>query len=123
MTQEELIEALAPIRMPIEFAEFTLRDALLALSLGIFVGVILAKIVSVFTTRTLSPIDQAHLEIEKLSEEEPNIRLVGLTRLLTQYDEDGPNRLGLKPALYDPNASINSEIIETEILRAAGSKK
>lgn len=119
MTQEELIAQLAPIRIPVEFAEFTLQDALLALALGIVVGLLLSRLIGAITARKDSPFEFARDEIDRLTREVPSARLLGLAALLKRYAPDAIAKLGLDQALYDPSQTVDLEQIETAILTAA----
>lgn len=121
MTQDELLANLAPIRIPISFAEFTLRDGLLALCLGIFAGLLLTKLISLITTRKLSPTDKAEAEIARLSKLPPEVRLVGLSALLARFDLG--EQPGLKNALYNPRVSADLAAIERAILAAVKAAK
>lgn len=121
MTQDELLANLAPIRIPSSFAEFTLRDGLLALCLGILAGLLLTKFISLITSRKQSPMDHARAEIARLSELSPEPRLVGLCTLMTQYNPSEQN--GFEEALYDPAASADLDGIERAILAAVGGAK
>lgn len=123
MTQEELLENLAPIRLPLSFAEFTLRDGLLALSLGLFAGLLLSKLISLISVRRLSTTDQAQIEFERLSKLNLEARLVGLAAMLARLETNEADKLGLEDALYNPTASVDPSTIEQAILAVAGSRK
>jgi len=88
MTQEELIQELSPIRLPVEYAAFTVQDALLTLSLGLIAGLILAKLIGVLTTRSVSPLDAAQSRIDALASMDPDSRIIGLAEMLGQHAPD-----------------------------------
>lgn len=122
MTQDELLSALAPIRMPIHFAEFTWRDSLLSLALGLILGLLISLLISRFTTRRLTKTDEVQLEIEQLKLLPPDARLVGLSHLLARLDHDKLAELGLQEALYDPLINVDPAPVERVILEAANVK-
>ncbi|MEJ8475372.1 hypothetical protein [Roseibium algae] len=123
MTQEELLANLAPIRIPLSFAEFTFRDALLALCLGLLVGLLLVKVIALVTTRKVSRVDQVRADIAKLATLKEEARLVGLAELLKRYDEPAAGRLGLLEAMYNPSVSTDPVLLEQAIMTAARSAK
>jgi len=118
MTEGELLEQLSPIRLPISYAEFTAQDALLALSLGLIGGLILAKIISLMTRRSVSARDLAKAQIDRLSKLEPNQRLTGLAELLGQHAPQQLAELGGGDAFYDPTKTLDPADLETAILNA-----
>ncbi|MGY9048957.1 hypothetical protein P775_12110 [Puniceibacterium antarcticum] len=119
MTEAELINLLAPIRIPARYADFRLQDALLALSLGLIAGLIIARLNSVLTQRRLRPIEEVQAQIAHLSRQAPDERLVGLAELLTRYAPEQVSQLNVDAALYDPAQQIAPEPIEAAIRSAA----
>ncbi len=118
MTQEELFQQLSAIRLPISYAKFTEQDALLAVSLGLFAGLLLAKLIGLITARSVSAIDLAQSKIDALSKMAPDRRLVGLSELLQQHAPEQLTKLASGNGLYDPAKQLEPTDLETAILTA-----
>jgi len=118
MTQEELIQELSPIRLPVEYAAFTVQDALLTLSLGLIAGLILAKLIGVLTTRSVSPLDAAQSRIDALASMDPDSRIIGLAEMLGQHAPDQWAKLSASDGLYDPDERLDPTVLEAAILKA-----
>lgn len=123
MSQEELLANLEPIRLPLSFAEFTLRDGLLALCFGLLAGLLLARLVAAFSSRRVTTGDQVRAEIDRLAGLDTEAQLVGLAGLLKTYDTEAATRLGLSKALYDPAISADPRQIERAIMSAVRAAK
>ncbi len=118
MTQDELLQELSPIRLPISYAEFTAQDALLALSLGLIGGLIIAKLVGLVTTRSVGAHDLAQTRIKALSKLDPDQRLLGLAELLGEYAPEQLRKLKAGNSLYDPTRHLDPAEFEAAILNA-----
>ena len=120
MTPEELVAQLAPIRVPTEFAQFGMQDALCAVSLGLVAGLLVARLLrGVIRPREVPPSDMK-AEIAALAGLGRHERLLGLATLLARIELPLPE--GLSEALYDPAAAFDPDIAERAVLaaRAAG---
>lgn len=117
MTTEELVDRLAPVRLPEDFARFGLQDGLAALSLGLLVGLALAGLLRLVTRPRLDAEGRARREIERLAGLDDEPRLVGLARLLDAHGAARPE--GLDRALYGRGAGADIAALERAVLAAA----
>ena len=106
------------MRVPAEFAEFGLRDALAVIALGLLAGVLLSVILRGLTRPRATPESQLGDRIASLKKLAPQDHLAGLAQLGAELGADLPQ--GLQKALYDPAAPSDPAAVEAAILAAAG---
>ncbi|SFR12348.1 hypothetical protein [Poseidonocella sedimentorum] len=125
MTPEELVEALAPIRLPPEVARFGPMDALIAFALGLLLALLLRAVLPSLTARKASPEAQARRALAAASQLPADERLFRLAHLLRQLDPDDqiPRPAGLSAQLYDPAHAPDTAPLEAAILAAARRKE
>ncbi|MFD1342445.1 hypothetical protein [Litorisediminicola beolgyonensis] len=101
MTPEDLVAQLAPIRVPLHFAEFGLRDALALISLGILAGLCLSLPLRALTRAARGPEKPTSLPATATPQER-------LTELALDLRRSGaPVPPELHRALYDPSARFD----------------
>ncbi|WP_413203703.1 hypothetical protein [Rhodospirillum sp. A1_3_36] len=121
----EVIEALAPIRIPADFAAFNWRDGLAAFSLGLLAAVLLSLILRPLFHRTQDPLSRIREDLAALSEKPVQERLLGQAALMTELEVDPPLEPSYREALYRPIGanSLDLDALDQRILAAARSIK
>ena len=119
MTPEDLVQRLAPVRLPADFARFGFQDILAIASAGILAGVVLALVFRRILVRNPDRTELASAEIRRLADLDREQRIVGLARLLKRVREEARLPAELSAALYDPAGQIDPKALEQSILDAA----
>ncbi|EBA06551.1 hypothetical protein [Sagittula stellata] len=117
MTPEELVSRLAPVRVPADFARFGVQDVLVAVSLGLLAGVLVAMLVRVLTAPRPRKLETARAGIAAMADLPPQERMAGLASLLRALGGTVP--AVARDALYDPHAKIDPVPLEDAVLAAA----
>ena len=117
MTPEDLVSRLAPVRVPEDFARFSLQDALAVIALGLLGGLLLSILLRGLTRPRPRAIHQTRARITALSGLAPQERVAGLALLLRDLGEDLPPQMRM--ALYDPGAPAEPIVLEAAILASA----
>lgn len=116
MSPEEIIDQLAPIRLPSEFTTFGPVDALVAFAFGILVAIAARAILPTLAVREESPLAMARRKIAALSGLGGHDRLFQLALL---FREIAPGRRVGSAALYDPDLAPDPTALEREVLAIA----
>ncbi|MCF8480106.1 MAG: hypothetical protein K9H25_06720 [Rhodospirillum sp.] len=121
----EIVEALAPIRMPADFAAFTWRDGLAAFSLGLFVAVLLSLVLRPLFHRVRDPLARIRADLADLSTRPFQERLLGQATLMTELEADPPLEPVYREALYRPidGDTLDLDGLDGRILAAARQTK
>ncbi|WP_075220291.1 hypothetical protein [Acuticoccus yangtzensis] len=114
-----LVEALRPIRLPVDYAVLGPRDALAAFALGVIAALVLVLLLRPLLARRVDPVAEAAARIAALAQAPAEARLVGLARLLAAAGPDAPRPPGLDDVLYAPGTAPDFAAIEAEILARA----
>ncbi|WP_138471587.1 hypothetical protein [Poseidonocella sp. HB161398] len=117
MTPEELLQRLAPVRVPEAFARFGPQDALAAIALGLFAALLLCLALRGLTRARPRPADRARAGIAVLAALPPQARIAGLAALLRELGGEMP--AGGRDALYDPAAAADPAPLEAAVLAQA----
>lgn len=122
-SQIDVIAALAPLRMPSDFAAISWQDCLAGLSLGICVGLLLILIVRPLfyrETNRFAEIERKLADIRTLAPQERLFQqVIILNMLLPECQIEAPYR----EALYRPDASVDLSAMDAGILKTARTRR
>ncbi len=117
MTQDELVERLAPPRLPEEFLSVGLQDLLGAFGVGLIAALILAPFLRPFLSRRVPLADEVRARLAALAGLGRDERLLRRAELLAEYGV--PLEGAERDALYRPDAEVDEAALDARIVAAA----
>ncbi|MEM9223951.1 MAG: hypothetical protein AAGB11_16345 [Pseudomonadota bacterium] len=122
METERLVEALEPIRLPVEYTQVNILELVGAFALGSLAALAAVLVVRPFLARRKDPVAEARKKIAKFADQPKADRLLSLARLHAATGGSEPP-VWLHEALYRRDVPVDFSALEAAILRAAATTK
>lgn len=120
-SQTDVIAALAPLRMPSDFAAISWQDCLAGLSLGICAGLLLMLIARPLFSRGANQFAEIERKLAELRTLPPQERLFQQMIILNMLLPDCQIEEPYRDALYRPGVSVDLGAMDARILKTARS--
>lgn len=118
-SRADVVAALAPLRMPSDFAVMNWQDCLAGLSLGICTGLLLLLIIRPLFYREASRFAEIERKLADIRTLPPQDRLFQQVLILNTQLPDFQIEEPYRMALYQPGASVDLNALDTRILETA----
>ncbi|RVU35900.1 hypothetical protein EOI86_11630 [Hwanghaeella grinnelliae] len=125
-TPSDIVSKLHPPRLPAGFADLTWQDGCAAFGVGLALGIVLYLLLRPFLARRLTKREQVAQNLDSFRALPASDRLVRQVRLWSELRRSAAEEQDTEPAwrqdLYRPDADIDLEALDAEILRLAAER-